>query len=151
VVDDYAGAVEQAANASFIWRSFSVHLRAEQPPGCAPRYVTSCTAQEDGMSHVRYFVIPHDDHWLVTLEGRAMARHNSQPQAINSAIVMADLMGAMHHEADVMVEDERGAPLRLVWVYGKDKAPVAPVPILQVVPSHSHVKHVQSAPEMSAS
>ena len=103
------------------------------------------------MSHARYFVIRQDDRWLVTLEGRTMARHNSQPQAINSAIVMADLMGSMHHESDVMVEDERGAPLRLVWVYGKDKAPVAPVPTLQVVPSHSHVKRVQRAPEMGAS
>lgn len=103
------------------------------------------------MSHARYFVIRHNGHWLVTLEGRTMARHHSQPQAVNSAIVMADLMGAMRHDADVMIEDQQGAALRLVWVYGQDKAPVAPPRVPQVVPLHSHVKRVQRVPELSAS
>ena len=103
------------------------------------------------MGFARYFVVRQHDEWLVTLEGRTMAAHHSQPQAISSAIVMADLMGAMHHEADVMVEDNPGDPLRLVWTYGQDKAPVAPIRVLQTVPSHSHVKRVQRAPELKAS
>ena len=47
------------------------------------------------MAHVRYFVIPHGENWLVTLEGRRMARVATRREAINSAIVMADLMGSM--------------------------------------------------------
>jgi hypothetical protein len=103
------------------------------------------------MGLVRYFVVKQEDEWLVTLEGRTMAIHRSQSQAISSAIVMADLMGAMHHDADVMVEDSPGEGLRLVWTYGQDKVPVAPIRVLQVVPSHSHVKRVQRAPELKAS
>lgn len=102
------------------------------------------------MGLARYFVVRHNDEWLVTLEGRTMAVHRSQPKAINSAIIMADLMGAMHHDADVMAEDSPGAPLRLVWTYGQAKAPVAPIPVLQVVPSHSHVKRVRRDLEFSA-
>lgn len=102
------------------------------------------------MGLARYFVVRQQDEWLVTLEGRAMATHHSQPQAISSAIVMADLMGAMRHDADVMVEDQQGGPLRLVWTYGQDKVPAAPIRVLQVVPSHSHVKRVQHAPELKA-
>lgn len=103
------------------------------------------------MGLARYFVVRQNDDWLVTLEGRTMAVHHSQPKAISSAIVMADLMGAMHHDADVMVEDSPGAPLRLVWTYGQEKLAVAPIPVLQVVPSHSHVKRVRRGPELSVS
>lgn len=102
------------------------------------------------MGLARYFVVRHNDDWLVTLEGRAMAVHRSQPKAISSAIVMADLMGAMHHDADVMVQDSPDAPLRLVWTYGLEKVPVATIPVLQVVPSHSHVKRVRRGRELSA-
>lgn len=70
------------------------------------------------MGHVRYFVIPHADHWLVTLEGRTMAHVASKKEAINSAIVMADLMGSMGHDADVMLDG--GKNLALIWTYGKD-------------------------------
>ncbi|HEY0918583.1 hypothetical protein [Devosia sp.] len=98
------------------------------------------------MGLARYFVVPQAGDWLVTLEGRAMARHKTQPQALNSAIVMADLMGAMHHDADVMVEDAPGAPLRLAWTYGQDDVPASPIRVLTVVPSHSHVKRVQAPP-----
>jgi hypothetical protein len=106
---------------------------------------------EVAMGLVRYFVVRRNDEWLVTLEGQTMAAHRSQSQAISSAIVMADLMGAMHHDADVMVEDGPGDPLRLIWTYGQDKAPVAPIRVLQVVPSHSHVKRVRVPPELKAS
>jgi len=95
------------------------------------------------MGLARYFVVRQSEQWLVTLEGRAMGRHATQSQAVSSAIVMADLMGAMHHDADVMVEDEPGAPLRLVWTYGRDEVTVSAVKVPRTVPSHSHVKRVQ--------
>ena len=98
------------------------------------------------MGLARYFVVRQNKEWLVTLEGRAMARLDTQPQAVKSAIVMADLMGAMHHDADVMVEDEPGAPLRLVWTYGQDEVTVASAKVPRLVPSHSHVKRVQIPP-----
>lgn len=73
----------------------------------------------------RYFVIQCDDAWLVTLEGRIMARCATRTEAIETAAVMADLMGAMHHDADVMAEMEEGSPLELVWSYGADEPPQA--------------------------
>lgn len=70
------------------------------------------------MSHIRYFVIPHNENWLVTLEGRRMAQVAGRREAINSAIVMADLMGSMGYDADVMLDE--GEKLTLIWTYGKN-------------------------------
>jgi hypothetical protein len=42
--------------------------------------------------------------------------------AVSSAIVMADLMGSMHHDADVLVEDEDGK-LNIAWTFGRDALP----------------------------
>lgn len=73
------------------------------------------------MSLARYFVFKNVDGWMVTLDGAPIGRHRSRPDALGSAIVMADLMGTMHHEADVMVEDD-GA-LAVVWTFGVDLVP----------------------------
>jgi hypothetical protein len=69
----------------------------------------------------RYFVFERDGRWLVTLDGAPVGRHADRPAALTSAIVMADLMGAMKHEADVMVEED-GA-LGIAWTYGVDPVP----------------------------
>jgi hypothetical protein len=75
------------------------------------------------MNLARYFLMRVGDRWYVTLEGRAMSSYATRSQAISAAIVMADLMGAMHHDADVMVEVGSGLPLELVWSYGRDDVP----------------------------
>lgn len=72
------------------------------------------------MAYVRYFVVPHGHHWRVALDGRTMAHVAKQSEALTSAIVMADLMGSMGHEADVMLDD--GKSLNLAWTYGVDTA-----------------------------
>ncbi len=74
------------------------------------------------MRMARYFLLQQGDEWLVTLEGNIMARSPSRTTAIECAIVMADLMGAMHHDADVMAETE-GGTLELLWSFGRDKLP----------------------------
>ena len=43
----------------------------------------------------------------------------------DSAIIMADVMGSMKHEADVMVEND--GHLDLAWTYGVDPLPQQPV------------------------
>ena len=95
------------------------------------------------MAHVRYFVIPHGENWLVTLEGRRMARVATRREAINSAIVMADLMGSMGHDADVMLGE--GEKLVLIWTYGTSTFR-GPHPRKVVAPpksgARSHVKPV---------
>ena len=73
------------------------------------------------MSLARYFVFNRNDDWIVTLDGRPIGRHGSRDDAVTCAIVMADLMGAMRHEADVMVEDE--GRLDIAWTYGADPLP----------------------------
>jgi hypothetical protein len=70
----------------------------------------------------RYFVFERDGQWLVTLDGAQVGRHINRPSALNSAIVMADLMGSMKHEADVMVE--HGGALDVVWTYGVNPVPL---------------------------
>lgn len=69
----------------------------------------------------RYFVFERKGHWLVTLDGAPVGRHPSRPAALISAIVMADLMGSMQHEADVMIEED-GA-LAVAWTYGVNPVP----------------------------
>jgi hypothetical protein len=73
------------------------------------------------MSLARYFVFERDNDWLVTLDGAALGRHPDRSIALNSAIVMADLMGTMQHDADVMVET--GSTLEIAWTYGVDAVP----------------------------
>lgn len=75
------------------------------------------------MSLVRYFVFNSGKEWLITLDGDLLSRHPSRKAAVTSAAVMADLMGAMHHEADVMVEAD--GQLDIVWTYGEDAVPMA--------------------------
>ena len=73
------------------------------------------------MSLARYFVFPIRGSWLVALEGSLIARHENRDAAVTSAIVMADLMGAMRHEADVLVEEN--GQLDIAWTYGVDPLP----------------------------
>jgi hypothetical protein len=73
------------------------------------------------MALARYFVFERDREWLVTLDGAPIGRHGDRATALNSAIVMADLMGSMRHDADVMVDD--GSKLEIAWTYGVDMLP----------------------------
>ena len=69
----------------------------------------------------RYFVFERNGKWLVTLDGAPVGRHANRQSALNSAIVMADLMGSMKHEADVMIEDD--GELAIAWTHGVDPVP----------------------------
>ena len=74
------------------------------------------------MALARYFVFERGhDNWLVTLDGAPLGRHRDRSGALSSAIVMADLMGSMRHDADVMVEDN--GRLEIAWTYGVDALP----------------------------
>jgi hypothetical protein len=73
------------------------------------------------MALARYFVFESDHDWLVTLDGAPIGRHPNRSAALNSAIVMADLMGTMRHDADVMVDD--GGKLAIAWTYGVSDPP----------------------------
>lgn len=73
------------------------------------------------MSLARYFVFERGPEWLVTLDGAPIGRHPRRSMAVNSAIVMADLMGTMKHDADVMLEAD--GRLEIAWTYGVDKLP----------------------------
>jgi len=73
------------------------------------------------MALARYFVFEREQDWLVTLDGAPLGRHRDRSAALGSAIVMADLMGAMHHEADVMIDN--GGTLEIAWTYGDDMLP----------------------------
>jgi hypothetical protein len=85
-----------------------------------------CVKDNDEEAHLslaRYFVFERGSHWLVTLDGAPLGRHAGRSAALNSAIVMADLMGAMRHDADVMIESE--GQLEVAWTYGIDRLPAA--------------------------
>jgi hypothetical protein len=73
------------------------------------------------MSLARYFVFERNRDWLVTLDGAPLGRHADRSSAVSSAIVMADLMGAMRHDSDVMLETD--GRLEIAWTYGVDPVP----------------------------
>lgn len=73
------------------------------------------------MGMARYFVFPRGKMWLVTLDGVTMGSHDTKPDALNSAIVMSDLMGSMRHDSDVVLEDE--GKLEIAWTFGADPLP----------------------------
>lgn len=73
------------------------------------------------MSLARYFVFERDSDWMVTLDGAPLGRHRNRGAALNSAIVMADLMGSMRHDADVMLDAD--GRLAIAWTYGIDTVP----------------------------
>lgn len=80
------------------------------------------------MSFARYFVFERHGDWVVSLDGTVLSRQPTRQEAERSAIVMADLMGSMRHDADVMVEN--GGTLSLAWTYGADPLPSSPSPAL---------------------
>lgn len=80
------------------------------------------------MAAARYFVFRHGDEWVVSLEGRALARAFSREAALQSAIIMADLMGSMRYESDVVVDAD--GRLDFVWTYGTDAPPRSMAPSL---------------------
>ena len=73
------------------------------------------------MALARYFVFERERDWLVTLDGAPIGRHADRSAALNSAIVMADLMGTMRHDADVMIDED--GKLAIAWTYGVDSLP----------------------------
>lgn len=98
------------------------------------------------MDLARYFVMQIGDRWFITLDGQPMSSYATRSQAVSAAVIMADLMGAMHHDADVMVDMGHGLPLELVWSYGRDEVPAPRVPLTIVAPDpqdHLHVRQVQ--------
>ncbi|HQZ13288.1 MAG TPA: hypothetical protein PK286_10425 [Devosia sp.] len=75
------------------------------------------------MDLARYFLMRVGDRWCVTLDGRLIASYPTRTRATSAAVIMADLMGAMHYDADVVVDMGHGLPLELVWTYGRDQVP----------------------------
>ncbi len=73
------------------------------------------------MALARYFVFQRDSQWVVMLDGMIVGAHDDREQALRSAIVMADLMGSMRHDADVLLEAE--GRLDFAWTYGVDALP----------------------------
>jgi len=80
------------------------------------------------MNQARYFVLSRGDEWLVTFEGAVMGRFPSRTEAAEAAIVMANLMGAMRYDADVMVEAKPGDRLEVIWAYGQGRVPTPKSP-----------------------
>jgi hypothetical protein len=72
----------------------------------------------------RYFVFENDNHWVVMLDGMLVGQCPDRQEALRSAIVMADLMGSMRHDADVLVEAD--GRLDFAWTYGVDALPQMP-------------------------
>ena len=73
------------------------------------------------MALARYFVFQNRERWIVVLDGMIVGVHGTRHEALRSAIVMADLMGSMNHEADVLLEAD--GHLDFAWTYGIDALP----------------------------
>lgn len=102
------------------------------------------------MGFARYFLMQRNGSWLVTLEGRVMAICASRTEAIETAATMADLMGSMHYDADVVVETGDGSGLEVVWAFGTNAVPKQTSKRRETVAPPQHVKLVQRGEARSA-
>lgn len=82
------------------------------------------------MTLARYLVSRQRDEWLVSLDGRPVARHGSRSDAVAEAIGLAAHMGHMDDEADVVVASGGGVASEPVWSFRRDPLPGSSHPIM---------------------
>jgi len=75
------------------------------------------------MSQARYFVVQHDDHWIIRFGDEEYGPYKSKNEAMLFAIDAAQKLGE-HGEggAEVLLMGENNH-VRPEWVYGRDPYP----------------------------
>jgi len=74
------------------------------------------------MPHSRYFIVQHDDEWLIKLHDEEFGPYHSRNEAMLFAVDAAHKLGSKGEVAEVCLMGENGH-FRPEWVYGRDAYP----------------------------
>ena len=74
------------------------------------------------MTQARYFVVQHDDVWMIKFDDEEYGPYKSKNEAMLFAIDAAQKLGEHGEEADVVLMGENNH-VRPEWVYGRDPYP----------------------------
>lgn len=74
------------------------------------------------MPHARYFIVQHDDKWLIKFDDEEFGPYRTQKEAMLFAVDAAQKLGEHGENAEVCVMGENGY-FRPEWTYGRDHYP----------------------------
>ncbi len=74
------------------------------------------------MPHARYFIVRHEDVWLIKFDDEEYGPYNSQAEAMLFAVDAAQKLGEHGEDAQVCLMGENGH-FRPEWTYGENPYP----------------------------
>ena len=74
------------------------------------------------MPHARYFIVRHDDKWIIKFLDEEFGPYQSEKEAMLFAVDAAQKLGEQGENAQVCVMGENGH-FRLEWTFGQDSYP----------------------------
>jgi Uncharacterized protein conserved in bacteria (DUF2188) len=78
--------------------------------------------QGEPMTQARYFVVQHDDVWMIKFDDEEYGPYKTKNEAMIFAIDAAQKLGEHGESADVVLMGENNH-VRPEWVYGRDPYP----------------------------
>jgi Uncharacterized protein conserved in bacteria (DUF2188) len=80
------------------------------------------TRREEAMAHARYYVVQHDENWLIKFDDEEFGPYRSKSEAMLFAIEAAQKLGEQGEDAQVLLMGENNH-VRPEWTYGRDPYP----------------------------
>ena len=74
------------------------------------------------MTHARYYVVQHDDTWIIKFDDEEFGPYKSKSEAMLFAIDAAHKLGESGEDAQVLLMGENNH-VRPEWIYGRDPYP----------------------------
>jgi 20S proteasome alpha/beta subunit len=74
------------------------------------------------MPHARYFIVRHDDRWIIKFLDEEFGPYQSEKEAMLFAVDAAQKLGEQGENAQVCVMGENGH-FRPEWTFGQDSYP----------------------------
>lgn len=74
------------------------------------------------MPHARYFIVQHDDKWLIKFDDEEFGPYQTQKEAMLFAVDAAQKLGEQGESAEVCLMGDNGH-FRPEWAYGRDAYP----------------------------
>ena len=74
------------------------------------------------MPQSRYFILQHDDNWVIEFHGEEFGPYQSKREALLFAVDAAQKLGEQGQNSEVCLMGEDGH-FRPEWMYGRDHYP----------------------------
>lgn len=74
------------------------------------------------MAHARYYLIQHDETWMIRFDDEEFGPYRSKSEAMLFAVDAAQKLGEQGEDAQVLLMGENNH-VRPEWTYGRDPYP----------------------------